>query len=505
MILSKQILKNITVDIEVPSDQIFELPEKVLQFGTGVLLRALPDYYIDKANKQGVFNGRVVIVKSTSNGDTKDFEQQDGLYTICEKGIENGIVVERQMINASVSRVINANTDWEQILSCAENKAMNIVISNTTEVGIQLVANEDVKHSPPSSFPGKLTAFLYRRFQTFNGSEESGMHIVPTELITDNGTKLRDIVIALAEQNQLGDAFIDWVKNKNTFCNTLVDRIVPGKPNSKDMEQLNAKNGYTDDLYCDTEVFSLWAIEGDEKTKEVLSFAQCDSNIVIQPDINLFRELKLRLLNATHTFNCGLAYLSGINLTRDAMLDEHYAPFVKQIMNIEIASSIPYEIEEKMKVDFSNKVFERFCNPYINHQWISITAQYTFKMKMRCLPLIKQYYKLFNSIPTHMTLGFAAYLLFMKGVSCKDGKYYGKYNGNEYLINDDSAAFYFECWQNNSISDLVKKVINNEQLWGDDFKNIIGFENAVVKYLEELMTTGAINTIKSVGKTAALI
>ena len=124
MILSRNILKNIKQDIEVPSEEIFGLPEKVLQFGTGVLLRALPDYYIDKANKKGIFNGRVVIVKSTSNGDTKDFDQQDGLYTICEKGIENGNVVDRQMINASVSRVVNANSQWNEILACADSKEM---------------------------------------------------------------------------------------------------------------------------------------------------------------------------------------------------------------------------------------------------------------------------------------------------------------------------------------------------------------------------------------------
>ena len=150
--------------------------------------------------------------------------------------------------------------------------------------------------------------------------------------------------------------------------------------------------------------------------------------------------------SATHTFNCGLAFLSDINLTRDAMLDENYAPFVKRLMNVEIASSIPYQIEDKLKADFAHKVYERFCNPYINHQWISITAQYTFKMKMRCLPLIKQYYKLFNAIPTSMTLGFAAYLLFMKATACKEGKYYGIHNGCEYLINDDSAVYFYNCW-----------------------------------------------------------
>jgi len=76
-------------------DALFALPEKVVQFGTGVLLRGLPDYFMDKANKQGVFNGRIVVVKSTDQGGTDAYGEQDGLYTILEKGIENGLPVER--------------------------------------------------------------------------------------------------------------------------------------------------------------------------------------------------------------------------------------------------------------------------------------------------------------------------------------------------------------------------------------------------------------------------
>ena len=78
----------------------------------------------------------------------------------------------------------------------------------------------------------------------------------------------------------------------------------------------------------------------------------------------MFRELKLRLLNATHTFNCGLAFLSDINLTRDAMLDENYAPFVKRLMNVEIASSIPYQIDDKIKADFAKNYLFNLISKY---------------------------------------------------------------------------------------------------------------------------------------------
>src|SRR3954465_292724 len=230
MILSRYTLKNINpASVNLPDELLFELPEKVLQFGTGVLLRGLPDYFIDKANRQGIFNGRIVVVKSTSQGDSSAFDEQDGLYTICVRGIENGKKVEENIINASISRVLSAQNEWEQILQCANNPDLQVIISNTTEVGIQLV-KDDIRQQPPVSFPGKLLAFLYKRFKAFDGSEQSGMVIIPTELIPDNGKKLESIVLELAHLNGLEGEFIEWLECCNHFCSSLVDRIVPGKP-----------------------------------------------------------------------------------------------------------------------------------------------------------------------------------------------------------------------------------------------------------------------------------
>ncbi len=199
MQLSKQTIKNIKPGpgLKVPPENAFSLPEKVIQFGTGVLLRGLPDYFIDKANRQGLFNGRILVVKSTSHGDVDAFDKQDGLYTHYIRGVENGKKIEETIINSSISRVVAAQDNWDTILECAHDPGFKIVISNTTEVGITLV-EDDVRLSPPLSFPGKLLAFLLERFRAFNGTKESGMVIIPTELITDNGTRLRSVLLDLA-------------------------------------------------------------------------------------------------------------------------------------------------------------------------------------------------------------------------------------------------------------------------------------------------------------------
>jgi tagaturonate reductase len=506
MQLSKENLLQVNRNVkEIPAASLFELPEKVLQFGTGVLLRGLPDYFIDKANKQGIFNGRVVIVKSTDS-DSSAFDKQNGLYTVCVRGVENGNTVQENIINASVSRVLSAKSEWQQILDCASNPQMKIVLSNTTEVGIQLT-NDDVNAAPPSSFPGKLLAFLVARYKAFNGSAESGLVIVPTELITDNGDKLKEIVFELAKQNNLDTAFVSWLSNYNSFCNSLVDRIVPGKPDAAQLKKIEEELGYTDDLLTMSEVFRLWAIQGDNKVKEVLSFAAVDNAVIIAPDITLFKELKLRLLNGTHTFNCGTAFLSGFNITRDAVNDKVYGTFTKNLMHKEIAAAIPYTIDEKVKADFANSTFERFCNPFIDHQWQSITVQYTSKMKMRNMPLLEQHYKLSSEVPQHMATGFAAFLLYMKitrkearpdDLVGRGGKYFGERDGVEYEIKDDSAEYFYNAWQQRTAAEVAELVTNDTALWGLSLASLPGFLSFVQQQLNSMQQNGVLLTVNNI-------
>jgi tagaturonate reductase len=492
MQLSKANLQHIqNTGIQAPDEKLFSLPQKVLQFGTGVLLRGLPDYFIDKANKQGIFNGRVVIVKSTG-GSNDDFVQQDSLYTVCVRGLENGAEVKEDIINASVSRVLTANNEWDAILQYAHIPEMNIVLSNTTEVGIQYV-EENVLSNVPESFPGKLLAFLYERYNAFNGNEESGMVIVPTELVTDNGDKLKAIVLQLAQFNQLDGGFINWLTAHNSFCNSLVDRIVPGRPSGEDLEKIETSLGYTDALLTMSEPFRLWAIEGDEKVKETLSFYQVDDAVKIEPDITLYKELKLRILNGTHTFNCGLAFLCGFTLTREAVGDVHYSVFTKQLMQ-QISNAIPFEIDEAVKAAFAKNTFERFCNPFINHQWLSITVQYTSKMKMRNVPLLLHHYKKYNTVPQYMALGFAGYLLYMKPVKKDGSAYFGQYNGQPYEIKDDSADYFYNLWQNHTAEEVADAVLNNAALWDTSLAALPGFAHAIKTYIKNI-ESGALRAV----------
>lgn len=481
-ILSKQNLAagfTSTIPVQLPKQEVFSYPEKVLQFGTGVLLRGLCDYYIDKANRQGIFKGRVVLVKSTDRPGADAFTEQDGLFTHCIKGIDNGKAIEETVVNASISRTLTAATEWNAILELAQSADMQVIISNTTEVGIQYVANDPISGGSPKSFPAKLLAFLVARFDHFKGSAESGMVIVPTELIINNGDALKDIVLKLAADHQLPAAFITWLNTHNHFCNSLVDRIVPGAPDAQTNAAICADLGYTDKNLIISEVYSLWAIQGGSRVKDVLSFAKADAGVVIAEDIEIYRELKLRLLNGTHTLMCGMSYLLGFRLVKDVMANGYLSKLVMNLMLSELALAIPYKMDFKVADRFGRSVLDRFRNPFINHKLIDITVQYTTKMRMRNVPLLVNYYQEFGKAPELFAMGFAAYLQFMHAVKEENGKYFGDSNGELYPINCDYAGYFYEAWKDFDL----KKILADTSLWGADLSALPGFEQAVQKYV----------------------
>lgn len=467
--------------------EIMQLPEKVLQFGTGVLLRGLPDVYIDLANKQNIFNGRIVVVKSTDSGGADAFAKQDGLYTVLIRGFENGKQVDTNMVNASISRVLSASSEWDAILACAENPQMQLVISNTTEVGISLV-EELIQANPPVSFPGKLLAFLYRRYQFFNGAMDAGMVIVPTELISENGHKLKSILLALSTFNQMDAAFINWLDNANDFCNSLVDRIVPGKLNAIEQQQVSNQLGYEDDLMIMCEPYSLWAIETKKgKTRELLSFSRVNEEVKITGDISKYKELKLRLLNATHSFSCALAMFCGFQSVKEAMSTEYFRKYVLLLMLNEIKPLVVSEtITDKEAELFAQQVIDRFRNNSIEHLWVNISMQYTMKMAMRCVPLMAKNYEQNKPTPKLMLLGFAAYLLLLKTEQNANGSFSAVIGKKQIPLTDEKAPVLYQHWQNETVKICIAGILKEAKIWNINLLQFHNFESDLLNCVMEL-------------------
>jgi tagaturonate reductase len=472
-----------------PQPAVLDYPEKALFFGTGVLLRGLPLYFIENANRQGIFRGRVVVVKSTTRGDTTDFDRQQNCFTTLVRGIEKGQEVNEVSINCAISRVLMASTEWAQVLAVAESPDLSLVVSNTTEVGIQYV-EESIFATPPVSFPAKLLAVLHQRYEAFSGDPEKGLVIVPTELISENGDKLRAIVQQLAVFNNLSSSFITWLNEASDFCNSLVDRIVPGLITGELKTSMEAELGYRDDLMIMAEPYRLWAIEGNERVRQKLTFSAADTGVRIELSITKFKELKLRLLNAPHTLCCSIAHLMGFVTVKEAMKDAEFLAFMRGIMFDEIGQCLDKSIEQDEIHAFANAVLDRFRNENLDHRWLAITMNYTAKIAMRCVELLEKWYQQRSTVPAHMAFAFAGYLYFMRVQKMEDGSYAGFANGASYPINDPEANVLASAWETAANSDeLTRLILTNSDLWSVDLNALPGFSAAVSQYLDTLLTS----------------
>jgi tagaturonate reductase len=486
------------------------LPERVLQFGTGVLLRGLPDYLIQQANDADRFRGSIVIVKSTDS-QTDEFKEQDNLYTVAVRGVQQGKNIAETKLVSAISRVLAAQTQWDEVLLIARNPNLQIIISNTTEVGLNYT-EENIFQRPPQSFPAKLTAFLYERFRSVGGSRAKGMVVIPTELVTDNGLKLRLAVEQLAKYNELGKLFMKWLKFHVRFCNSLVDRIVT-RPTDEAKQALQAELGYEDDLLTFTEPYNLWAIEGDDRVRQMLSFADASTpQIIIDEDINFYRERKLRVLNGTHTLATPLGYLLGLETVADEMSHPTMSQFVERMMLTEIVPTVPHYgipgMDQQAVTQFANDVLDRFRNPYLDHLLLNISLQQTTKMQARNVATLQRYYQQFNAVPKYMALGFAAYLLFMKAVREEDGQFLGEISVGSgvltYPIRDDKAGYFYGDWKTVKENDekseqtFVTSVLSDSTIWQADLTTLPGFADAVTAYLRALLIDGPEQTLRQV-------
>lgn len=474
--------------------QLLDLPVRAVQFGEGNFLRAFVDWIFHQMNKAGVFNGRITVIQPIRPGRVPELNAQDGLYTTLLRGIQGGEVTEEREIIPTLSHGLEAYPQWDQVLSLAEKKDLQLVISNTTEAGITYNSEDRLTSTPPESFPGKLTAFLYHRFQHFDGREESGLVMLPVELIKQNGSTLKEMVLKLAGDWQLPDEFTDWVNRSNIFLNTLVDRIVPGYP-AEEAPKIQEELGYRDANMVAGEIYHQWYIEGDSRLRELLPFHQADLNVKWVDDLQPYRTRKVRILNGLHTSTVPVAFLGGIDTVRDAVQDEMVSSFMQQMLEEEI---IPVMDDDPAELrSFGDDVFERFNNPFIAHQWLDISLNSISKFTTRVMPSLRDYFSRHQSPPPFISFSLAALLAFYRGEELRDGVLIGTRENQEYAIRDDDSILriFQNLWQDYdqgslNLSTLVSSLLGNEDLWGENLNRYGNLTPTVTNNLRNILNKG---------------
>ncbi len=462
-----------------------ELPIKILQFGEGNFLRAFVDWMIDIANENGAFDGDIAIVKPISFGSLDAFKEQNNLYTVLLRGKENGKVVNDSRIITSVSKALDCKDDYDEYMSLAKLDTLRFVVSNTTEAGIVLDKNDTFQRLP-NTYPGKLTKFLYERYNAFSGAKDKGLIILPVELIEDNGGKLKECVLALSKIWNLPTEFLNWIEESNVFCSTLVDRIVTGYPRGY-ADKVCEELGYEDKLVDIGEPFALWVIESEKDISDELPLDKIGLPVVFTNNQKPYRERKVRVLNGAHTSSVLAAYLYGLDIVRDCMADDVMGKYIRKVVLEEIVPQVNLPIEEVKA--FANSVFERFENPFIDHALLSISLNSVSKWKARVLPSFKDYVKNNDKLPKLITFSFASLLAFYSSSDLRDdGLYAKRANGDEYIIHDDKTVLEFFA-DNIGKDTFIENACKNTAFWGEDLSEYKGFVNTVRFWYEKLMTS----------------
>ncbi len=453
-------------------------PVKIVQFGEGNFLRAFADYFVQLANDNADYNGDIVVVKPTNRGGTDLFDAQQNLYNVVIRGLKEGRKIEEIRLVDSVVDVINPYADFENYLSLARCPDLECIISNTTEAGIAYDEKDNSEDAPASTFPGKLTQFLYERFRSFGGSHASGLHILPCELIDNNADVLKSCVLRYAKQWQLPDAFSQWMESSCVFHNTLVDRIVSGFPRSESAGYFE-RLGYEDRLLTVAEPFALWVIEADENA---ISRAwangrnAADLPILIVKSVKPYKERKVRILNGAHTAFAMLAWLCGFDYVREAMADPHIKNYVTRLLGQEVVPYLSLPAEELN--EFCRQVIERFQNPFMNHALLSIALNSVSKWKARCLPSLLAYCRHNKTCPPCLTFSLAALLKFYRTASrASDGQ-------TPELHDTDAVLGFFSEYSESSNFVLASAYLSKTEFHGMDLNIIPTLTERVVHFLD---------------------
>ena len=478
-------------------------PVKVLQFGEGNFLRAFVDWIIDLLNEKGDFNGSVMMVQPLAKGMGEMINDQDGLYTTVLRGVRNGKPVEEFRKITSVEGCINPYSDYDKFIAQAENPDLRFIISNTTEAGIAYHEGDKLEDKPQVSYPGKVCAFLYKRYQHFNGSADKGIIVIPCELIDKNGDNLKAIIKRYAGEWGLEEGFITWLDTACDFCNSLVDRIVPGYPRAE-ADAICERLGYKDNLLDSAEIFLLWVIECHGKTHEdELPTAKAGVNVIWTDDMSFYRTRKVRILNGAHTMSVLAAYQTGLNTVEECIKSPLVFPMMKRGLFEEIIPSM--DGDKKQLEEYAGDVLERFANPYIVHLLLSISLNSVSKFKTRDLPSLLGYVKKEGKLPVVLPFSLAALISFYEGTEYEGTALVGNRNGEKYLINDSPevlekfASLYKASYKDNKekAEKIAKAVLSETSWWGEDLTAVAGLEAVVAKHLENIWTNGMTKAIES--------
>ncbi len=430
-------------------------PIQILQFGTGNFLRAFIEPMVEDLNASGA-NLNICMIQSTGGNSLSRLENQHFNYHVLVAGIENGEKVEEIRKITCVKQGISLPSDQSVFFDFASSPEVKWIISNVTEAGM-VWKEEGQFETFPESFAGRLTQWLYRRFESLPDAQTV---ILPCELLPKNGEILKDFVLRHASNWNFPEEFSIWVNSSCRFFTSLVDRIVPGFPNHLDLPEKE-----NDAFLVQTEPYCFWAIEGKEADRNLLPFLNSSAEVILNPSIEFYSLRKIRILNGLHTFMAAKGLVKGYETVGEYVAEKEHLDELQLLLEEEIFPTI--NASSEVLQTYALQVIDRFKNPFVSHKLADISLNSIAKFKSRLQPIFKFHLQKSGKTPPHASLGLVALVVF-----------YLRFP--ERIRDTSEVKTYFSMLDSNqSEFDLVIKVIRD--LF--DLEDMEGFESAYERIL----------------------
>jgi tagaturonate reductase len=415
--------------LQLPPPPLLHSPETILQLGWGKFLRGFTPDFVQSANVDGRYSGRILAVQREGDWRSQASECQNALYTLILRGTQHGMANEVKRVIGSVSRLLIANRDWDGIVAAVRKRELRVILSNATETGLRLDPEDRLESAPPHSFIGKLSRLLFERWRS-TGGRDADVAVIPTELVENNGTLVHRLLLEQAQAWKLGSGFLDWARNSVHVASTLVDRIVVGTPRAELLAAECQALGYQDDLVTCGEPFYLFAITADEFITQHFPIHLACPNVRFVDDLAPYRRRKLRILNGPQMVLSTLGLLLGFRIIRQAVEDPQVGPFTRHTVFQEIIPAMGSE-QEDFNLKYANECLERIGNPHIEHRLQGISVDLTTKNAIRLFPSIRDFLARRGELPGRLLLTVAA----MLEVALREE------------LQDAHAEFIKRCWQ----------------------------------------------------------
>ena len=434
--------------------------KKVLQYGEGNFLRSFVDLYFETLNREGG-EWAVEIVKPIPFGSLDAFARHGNRYHVVLRGVKDGNAAETVYPVSVVEQAISPFDDFPAYEALEVDPELAVIVSNTTEAGICYREEDSFDGFAEITYPAKLTKILYARFR----AGLPGVYLLPVELIENNADELFRCVEKYIDLWQLPEAFREWNRTENFYCNTLVDRIVSGFPRDEALrERLWKLVGERDDLLSVAEPFGLWVIENKGKIADLLPAGHHNIDIILTDDIAYYKKRKVRVLNGSHTNLVAAGLLLDAETVYDCMTNETLYRFFRASLE----EIVPFVSSDRSMTErFAADVEERFRNPYLNHQLTSIALNSISKWRARVLPTFRDFFAANGRIPEHLTVGF----------SCLMHLYRTRYAE----LKDDAEVLSFFA-----SGKPLKDFLSDSSVWGEDLTAYPQFLETVTAQTERL-------------------